>query len=353
MSARVDISRRARDRVWARAMRARVARCALAVACACAVMMMTQSVRAHAHHGRHGAGASLGHHHHHHHRQRRHEQSWSARDVVEAIAASTCVSGASLVAIAVIAMRWIGVRVPARWVRDGAVGAMLGDALGRQLPSAFEAAPEDAFGVGVACVLGVLVFSHLDGAIRARGKGTTEAGGARARASARATRPTTRATRARDAFAIERGAIAPSGWLNLFADAMHNATDGVIVAVAFARRGRAAGWSTARAALAHELPQEIGDYGILRLAGFSDAQALGFNLLSALVAVASTAATFALLAAAPAAAVAPPRLALLESACAGGFLFVAFASLLDDHVATRDLAASIRILVGAALACRL
>ena len=58
-------------------------------------------------------------------------------------------------------------------------------------------------------------------------------------------------------------------------------------------RGYAAAWTT----LAHELPQELGDYGILRRSGFTDAEALGFNFLSALVAVAATALTFLVLAA--------------------------------------------------------
>ena len=49
-----------------------------------------------------------------------------------------------------------------------------------------------------------------------------------------------------------------------------------------------AGWSKTLFILAHELPQEVGDYGILIGSGFGTWQALGFNFLSALVALAGT-----------------------------------------------------------------
>ena len=321
-----------------------VARCVL---CACVALGLARACAAHGHHGGDHA--------------RDHARAWTSRDALDATLASLCVSGASLAAIGLIAMRVVGVRVRARWVSDVAIGAMAGDALGRQLPSALDAArgamgeSEGELALGIGCVVGVMAFHHLEGAIRARsGDGR---GGDGTRASARRTGTSTRArgsrsTPARGAFAIERGSIAPSGWLNLFADAMHNVTDGVVIAVAFARRGRAAGWSTAWAALMHELPQEIGDYGILRVAGFSDIQALGFNLLSALVAVAATTTTFALLALAPAAAVDAPFLALVEAFCAGGFLRVALGSLIDADASSSTIERTIRVLVGAALALR-
>ena len=52
--------------------------------------------------------------------------------------------------------------------------------------------------------------------------------------------------------------------------------------------GRLVGWSKTLFILAHELPQEVGDYGILISSGFDTWQALGFNFLSALVALAGT-----------------------------------------------------------------
>jgi len=78
--------------------------------------------------------------------------------------------------------------------------------------------------------------------------------------------------------------IEPIGWMNLAADGLHNLIDGALVAVAYLV-SLPVGVATTLAVALHELPQEFGDYGILRLAGFPKYQALGFNFLSALLAV--------------------------------------------------------------------
>jgi zinc and cadmium transporter len=59
----------------------------------------------------------------------------------------------------------------------------------------------------------------------------------------------------------------------LTADALHNVGDGAAVAAAFLVSPQA-GVATALAVIAHELPQEVGDYALLRAAGFSRARAL-------------------------------------------------------------------------------
>ena len=73
----------------------------------------------------------------------------------------------------------------------------------------------------------------------------------------------------------------PLGYLILVADGVHNFIGGLAVAGAFLvdlRVGLVA-WA---AAAAHEVPQELGDFGILIHAGWSKGRALLFNLLSAL-----------------------------------------------------------------------
>jgi zinc and cadmium transporter len=70
----------------------------------------------------------------------------------------------------------------------------------------------------------------------------------------------------------------------LVGDAVHNFCDGVIIATAFLA-DPALGWVTAMAILAHEIPQEAGDYIVLLNAGFSRAKALLYNALSGLAAV--------------------------------------------------------------------
>jgi zinc and cadmium transporter len=75
------------------------------------------------------------------------------------------------------------------------------------------------------------------------------------------------------------------GWSVLVGDSIHNFCDGVIIAAAFLADARL-GVLTALAIVAHEIPQEVGDFIVLLNAGFSRARALLFNALSGLAAVA-------------------------------------------------------------------
>jgi zinc and cadmium transporter len=75
------------------------------------------------------------------------------------------------------------------------------------------------------------------------------------------------------------------GWSVLVGDSIHNFCDGVIIAAAFLTSPWL-GVLTALAIVAHEIPQEVGDFIVLLNAGFSRAKALAFNALSGLAAVA-------------------------------------------------------------------
>lgn len=77
----------------------------------------------------------------------------------------------------------------------------------------------------------------------------------------------------------------PVGLLTLVGDGIHNFFDGVAIAAAF-MTGVPLGITTTLAIALHEIPQEIGDFGLLLYSGYSRARALAFNLLSALMAVA-------------------------------------------------------------------
>lgn len=74
------------------------------------------------------------------------------------------------------------------------------------------------------------------------------------------------------------------GWSVLLGDSIHNFCDGVIIAAAFLTDTRL-GAVTALAIIAHEIPQEVGDYIVLLNAGLSRARALAYNALSGLAAV--------------------------------------------------------------------
>jgi len=84
---------------------------------------------------------------------------------------------------------------------------------------------------------------------------------------------------------VERGGkIKNFALLNLIGDGLHNFLDGIIIMVAFLS-GFGNGIIVTLAVLFHELPQEIGDFGILLYGGFSKKKAILFNFGSALVAL--------------------------------------------------------------------
>jgi zinc and cadmium transporter len=76
----------------------------------------------------------------------------------------------------------------------------------------------------------------------------------------------------------------PVAYMNLFGDGLHNFIDGLIIAGSYLVN-IPTGIATTIAVLFHEIPQEIGDFGIMLHAGFSRLKALTFNFLSALTAV--------------------------------------------------------------------
>ena len=83
---------------------------------------------------------------------------------------------------------------------------------------------------------------------------------------------------------FDRQQAGRGGWSVILGDSIHNFCDGIIIAAAFLADTRL-GVVTALAIIAHEIPQEVGDYIVLLNAGFSRARALFFNAVSGLAAV--------------------------------------------------------------------
>ncbi len=75
-----------------------------------------------------------------------------------------------------------------------------------------------------------------------------------------------------------------AGVLVLAGDALHNALDGVIIAAALLTDFHL-GVVTALAIMAHEIPQEIGNFAVLLHAGMSRARALALNLATSATAI--------------------------------------------------------------------
>lgn len=76
----------------------------------------------------------------------------------------------------------------------------------------------------------------------------------------------------------------PFTWLILIGDGIHNLIDGAIIAAAWLVNPLV-GVTTTIAIIAHEIPQEIGDFGVLLYGGFTKRKALFWNFISAIVAI--------------------------------------------------------------------
>jgi len=79
----------------------------------------------------------------------------------------------------------------------------------------------------------------------------------------------------------------PVVYLNLLGDGLHNFVDGVIIGSSFYVDIKIGIISTLMIIL-HEIPQELGDFGVLLYGGLTKFKALFYNFLSALAAVVGT-----------------------------------------------------------------
>ena len=176
-------------------------------------------------------------------------------------------------------------------------GALLADACTHGIPNSFGKLDGGGGEFAGGCFLsGVLTFYALDCFIRARVRAKSLASEDDDGVAKRRRKRRTRGGQKEEEDGSGKNHpghtrwqnIASGGWLNLFADGLHNFTDGVALAMSFKKGGRKAGLATATALATHELPQEIGDYGVLINCGFSHGHALGFNFLSATLSIVGT-----------------------------------------------------------------
>jgi len=162
-----------------------------------------------------------------------------------------------------------------------AIGALLGAAFLEILPHAFENGNASSVAATVlAGIFGFFILEKLvlwrhchyeDCEVHSDDTGAAHAGHAhQGHAQAQAI--------ARGASGHDHGR---SGMLILVGDSFHNFVDGVLVAAAFMQNTQL-GIVTALAVIAHEIPQEVGDFLILLHSGYSKTRALVLNLLSSL-----------------------------------------------------------------------
>ncbi|AIY91170.1 ZIP family metal transporter [Geoglobus acetivorans] len=115
--------------------------------------------------------------------------------------------------------------------------------------------------------------------------------------------------------------VHPMSHLALFGDSIHNFIDGVVIAVAYVTDINL-GILTTIAVISHEIPQELGDFGILVFGGFSVRKALVYNFLTALTAVLG--AIFGYFA------VAEKFLPIVVAFAAGNFTYIATSDLIPE-----------------------
>lgn len=160
----------------------------------------------------------------------------------------------------------VALKLRAEWIPamvSYAVGALLGASFLEILPHALRQA-EDYDGLFITVLAGMLVFFLLEKLVLWRHchVETCEAHGAHAHAH-------------------DHGR---SGLMITVGDTIHNFVDGVTIAVAFLVDVKL-GVITAIAIIAHEIPQEMGDFLILLHSGYSRRRALGLNLVSSFATV--------------------------------------------------------------------
>jgi zinc and cadmium transporter len=164
--------------------------------------------------------------------------------------------------LSVLAAAALALSARASWIPllvSYAVGALLGAVFLEVLPQAFERAGS-VESMAVTILAGILAFFVLEKLVLWRHCHVEQC-------------------EAHDPPVAAHHDHGRSGTMIMIGDTFHNFVDGVLIAAAFLAN-RDLGIVTAVAIIAHEIPQEVGDFLILLHSGFSKSRALLINLLS-------------------------------------------------------------------------
>lgn len=134
-------------------------------------------------------------------------------------------------------------------------------------------------------------------------------------------------------------------YLNLIGDGLHNFLDGAIIAASFLS-DISLGIASSLAIALHEIPQEIGDFGILIYGGLAKFKALIFNFLSAITAIIGALIVYFF-------SISSESTAFLLPLAAGGFIYIAcvdlFPELHENNKLSESLIQALSILIGIGL----
>jgi len=132
----------------------------------------------------------------------------------------------------------------------------------------------------------------------------------------------------------EPNPIKPVGHMILISDGLHNFVDGIIIGASYLISVEI-GIATTIAIILHEIPQEIGDFGVLLHAGYTKGKALFYNFLSALLAVIGTIVALGIQE------TAEEFTAWIIPLAAGGFIYIACSDLIPELHKTPEVKKSI------------
>lgn len=109
----------------------------------------------------------------------------------------------------------------------------------------------------------------------------------------------------------------------LFGDAVHNFIDGIAIALSFSV-GMGVGIATTVAIFFHEVPQEIGDFGVLLHAGYTKTKVFLYNMFTALTTPVGAIAGYLLLNQIA------PYIGIFLAFAAGSFIYISVSDLLPE-----------------------
>jgi zinc and cadmium transporter len=228
--------------------------------------------------------------------------------IVLAFLSVIAVSAVSLAGLLTLSMSELRVRRLATFFVSFAIGALLGDTFIHLVPEIF-ADSANALRSSLLILAGILLFFVIEKLLRHE-HGLLH--------------------RHHHHETIARPELAG---VNILGDALHNYIDGLLIGASWLA-GPELGLTTTLAVLLHEIPQEMGDFGILIHSGLTVRQAALLNVASAAVAIVGT--TTAVLAGT----VAHERVTeLLVPVTAGGFVYIAAADLIPELQHERGLRA--------------
>lgn len=226
---------------------------------------------------------------------------------VLALASVTVVGAVSLVGLLTLSMSETRVRRMAAFFVSFAVGALLGDTFIHLVPEIFDGTGE--LRASLMILAGILLFFAVEKLLLHQ-HGLLH--------------------RHHHHEEIARPELAA---VNILGDAIHNYIDGLLIGASWLA-GPELGISTTLAVLLHEIPQELGDFGILVHSGLTVRHAALLNLASAAVAILGTATALI------AGAMAHQRVnEVLLPITAGGFVYIAAADLIPELQHDRSLRA--------------